>query len=90
MGCGMMDLRNPRLIWLKGWLFLLCGVLAGALLIREHPDLKTAALLAVCVWCFMRFYYFMFYVIEKYVDSQHRFAGIGAFLAYAVRSKGAK
>lgn len=86
----MGDLKNPKLIWLKGWLFLLCGAMSGAILLWEHPEVKTAALLAVCVWCFMRFYYFAFYVIEKYVDAQHRFAGLGAFLAYSLRSRVAK
>lgn len=83
----MADLRNHKVIWLKGWLFLLCGVLSGGLLISEHPDLKTAALLMVCVWCFMRFYYFMFYVIEKYVDAGFRFSGVGAFVRYHFRNK---
>jgi hypothetical protein len=81
----MPDLTNPKLIWLKGWLFLLCGSLSGGLLIWEHPNLKTAALLAICVWCCMRFYYFMFYVIEKYVDPGYRFSGVGAFIAYVIR-----
>jgi hypothetical protein len=30
-------------------------------------------------------YYFMFYVIEKYVDPKYKFAGIYSFLKYIVR-----
>ena len=78
----MMDLKSHKLIWLKGWLFLLCGVLAGGFLIWEHPDVRTVLLLLVCVWCFMRFYYFVFYVIEKYVDPSFKFAGLTSFVRW--------
>jgi hypothetical protein len=77
-----MDLTNPKLLYLKGVLFLLVGCLAGALLLIDTPTLKAAALLAVCVWSFARAYYFAFYVIEHYVDSAYRFTGLGAFARY--------
>lgn len=83
----MADLKSHKLIWLKGWLFLFCGMLAGGLLIWSHPDVKTAGLLAVCVWCFMRFYYFVFYAIEKYIDPGYRFSGVGAFIRYLTRAR---
>ena len=79
------DLKSPRLIYLKGFLFLGGGCLASALLLAEHPSLKIAFLLAVAVWCFARCYYFAFYVIEHYVDSQFRFAGLWTFAAYLLR-----
>jgi hypothetical protein len=78
----MGDLKNPRLIYAKGFLFLLAGLLAGAIVIAESPTLGTAAMLALCVWCFARFYYFAFYVIEHYVDPSYRFAGLGSFVRY--------
>jgi hypothetical protein len=83
----MPDLTNPRLIWLKGWLFLAIGLVASTLLLLEAPSLKMAALLAVTVWAFCRFYYFAFYVIEKYVDPGHKFAGLGAFFRYVLSKK---
>ena len=83
----MGDLKNPRLIYLKGFLFLLAGIMCGVLLLVEHPTLKTAALLAGAVWCFARFYYFAFYVIQHYVDDQYRFAGLWSFIAYVLRRK---
>src|SRR5439155_5349206 len=58
--CGaraMADLKHPKLIYAKGFLFLLTGLLAGTMLIAQNPTLKTAALLAVCIWAFARFYY---------------------------------
>jgi hypothetical protein len=83
----MKDLTDARWIWAKGILFLLLGVAASALLIVEAPTLKIAALLALVVWSFCRAYYFAFYVIEHYVDSGYRFAGLLAFVRYALRKR---
>jgi hypothetical protein len=76
------DLRDPRLIYLKGGLFVLTGLMAGGLLLAERPTLRTAVLLAITVWGFCRAYYFAFYVIEHYVDPTFKFAGLGAFVRY--------
>ena len=78
----MKDLSSPALIKLKGILFLLIGVLAAALLILEQPTLKVALLLAIAIWCFCRFYYFAFYVIQQYVDPGYRFSGLWSFFVY--------
>jgi hypothetical protein len=83
----MPDLTNPRLIYLKGFLFLLGGFWAAALLLIDHPEWKVAFLLAVAVWCFARFYYFAFYVIEHYVDPTYKFAGLGSFVRYLLRRR---
>jgi hypothetical protein len=84
------DLKNPLWIYLKGFLFLLGGLLAGGLLLIEHATWKDAALLAMTVWCFCRFYYFAFYVIEHYVDGNFKFAGLGSFLRYLVTRRSRK
>ncbi|HEY2081531.1 MAG TPA: hypothetical protein VGI88_02010, partial [Verrucomicrobiae bacterium] len=63
----MKDLTDARWIKLKGILFLVVGVMAAVLLVLEQPTVKTGVLLAISIWCFCRFYYFAFYVIEKYV-----------------------
>ena len=82
-----MDVTNPKLIYAKGLLFLLGGLMASVLLISEQPTLKVALLLVLSIWCFARCYYFAFYVIEHYVDSTYRFAGLGSFLCYLLRRK---
>ena len=84
----MADLKNPRWIYTKGFLFLLLGFLAAGLLIAEAPQWKVALLLALSVWSFSRFYYFAFYVIQHYVDDQYRFAGLWDFVKYLWRRKG--
>ncbi|MFN3651694.1 MAG: hypothetical protein ACK47B_19125 [Armatimonadota bacterium] len=81
------DLTNPKLIYLKGFLFLLAGIMASAALLLEYPSLKVALLLGLAVGCFARFYYFAFYVIEKYVDPGYRFAGLGSFVLYLLRRR---
>ena len=83
----MKDLTDARWIKLKGILFLIIGAFAALLLILEHPTLKDAALLTIAIWCFCRFYYFAFYVIERYVDPGFRFSGLGAFVVYLLKRK---
>jgi hypothetical protein len=78
----MTDLTNPRVIYAKGFLFLVAGVLAAGILLAEQPTLRTMVLLTVCIWSFCRCYYFAFYVIEHYVDGEFRYAGLWAFLTY--------
>ena len=60
----MQDLTQPTWIKIKGFLFLLIGMVAAVLLLLDHTDWKTAVLLALVLWGFCRFYYFAFYVIE--------------------------
>jgi hypothetical protein len=84
----MADIRSPRLLYIKGTLFLLLGVLASAILLAEHPNLRVALLLAIAVWSFARAYYFAFYVIEHYIDSEYKFAGLFSFIRYLARRPG--
>ncbi|MCA9035121.1 MAG: hypothetical protein KDA91_08325 [Planctomycetaceae bacterium] len=81
------DLQNSRLIVTKGLLFLLAGMMAAGLLFADLPTFRTAALLVLSIWCFCRFYYFAFYVIEHYVDSSYKFAGLWSFAVYLTRRK---
>lgn len=81
------DLQSAKLIYLKGFLFLVTGLLAVAGLLLDTPTLRTAFLLLIAVWSFCRLYYFMFYVIEKYVDPGYKFAGIHSFLLYLLRKR---
>jgi hypothetical protein len=83
----MKDLTSATWIKVKGLLFLLLGIVAAALLILENPSWKVAGLLALVIWCFCRFYYFAFYVIEKYVDSSYKFSGLWSFACYLMRSR---
>ena len=83
----MADIRNPKLLHFKGFLFLLVGCLASALLILEHPSIKVALLLGAAVWGFSRAYYYAFYVIEHYVDEDYKFSGLLSFARYVLRRR---
>lgn len=84
-----MDLKNPRWMYAKAAMFVAIGLLSFAIVLGENPSLRTAACLILMIWAFSRAYYFVFYVIEKYVDAEYRFSGIISFLKYlAAKRKG--
>lgn len=72
----MTDLKSRWSIVAKGVMFAGIAVLSAFLILEEHPSLRLAALLALLVWASCRFYYFLFYVLEKYVDPRLRYAGL--------------
>lgn len=78
------DIKSVRLLYLKGFLFLLTGLLSGAGILFATDDAlwRRALLLGICIWAWQRWYYFLFYVIEKYADPGYKFAGVGSFLTY--------
>lgn len=83
----MGDLKDPRALYAKGLLFFVLGCLAGGLLLVEHFHWRTLLLLTICIWAFSRCYYFAFYVVQHYVDSEFRFAGLIDFFKYCMRRK---
>jgi hypothetical protein len=70
------DIKNPRLLHFKGLVFGLLGLMASALILVESPHLRTAGLLAIAIWAFCRFYYFLFYVLEHYAGRGRPYAGL--------------
>jgi len=50
------DLHSAKLIYLKGFLFLVIGVLSALILLIENPNLRTAFLLFLAIWSFCRWY----------------------------------
>lgn len=78
----MKDLASPFWIKFKGVMFLVIGLAAALLVFLDNPKWQTGVLLGVAIWSFCRFYYFAFYVIEKYVDGRYKFSGLLAFAKY--------
>jgi hypothetical protein len=72
----MTDLISKKWIVAKGVMFAGLAVAAAALILADMPSLKVAVLLALLVWASCRFYYFLFYVLEHYVDPTMRYAGL--------------
>ena len=83
----MPDLTSPRVIKLKGLLFLLLGLLSVTLLLIENHSIRNISLLGIAIWSFCRFYYFAFYVISHYVDASFRFAGLLSAARYLAASR---
>ncbi len=75
----MKDLQSERLMWLKGWLFVVIGLVSAALVILENPTARTTLFLVLTMWAFCRAYYFAYYVIEHYIDPGFKYAGLLAF-----------
>ena len=76
----MSDLKSKRLILAKGIMFFGIAVVAAVLVLFESTSVRTAVLLMLLVWAACRFYYFLFYVLERYVDPRLRYAGILALV----------
>ena len=76
----MSDIQSKPLIVLKGLLFLVILGLSAGLVLAIAPGWRTACLLALVVWSSGRLYYFLFYVLEHYVDSSLRYSGLIALL----------
>lgn len=74
------DIASPRLLVLKGALFVVLGLLASAGVLAAAMTGVSAwrlmLLHGVAVWGFCRAYYFAFYVIERYIDPTARYAGV--------------
>ncbi len=76
----MTDIRSKRLIVVKGLLFfaIVIGASVGTLCRCAEP--AVVGLLLVLIWASARSYYFLFYVLEKYVDPDLKYAGIIALI----------
>ena len=81
----MRDLSSSAWIKVKAALFLLLGLVCWTLLFVDRPTLRFGVLLCLTIWCFCRFYYFAFYVIEHYVDSSYKFSGLISFCRYLIK-----
>jgi hypothetical protein len=80
------DITSKRLLHLKGFLFLFLGLMAAGILVAESRSLTTVALLVITIWAFCRFYYYLFYVLERYVGRDQKYAGLLDALSFALRS----
>jgi hypothetical protein len=83
----MADIKSPTVLYIKGGMMLLVGVMAAGLLIAYHPAWDTVLLLGLAVWGFARAYYFAFYVIEHYIDPGYRYAGLIDFAKHHLGRK---
>lgn len=71
----------------KGWLFLLLGLAASALLLVDGFSWQRLGLLAIAVWAFCRFYYFLFHVLSGYAGRQRPYAGLFDAMRWALTGR---
>jgi hypothetical protein len=81
----MRHLTSPLLIHVKAALFLVLGAMSAGLIVLICPRLEVVALLGVTIWAFARFYFYAFYVVERFVDPGFRYSGLVSLAAYLAR-----
>ena len=79
------DLVSPWALHAKGWMFLVLAMLSGAMLLHDVFCAQRLALLLLAIWSSCRFYYFLFYVLERYAGRGRPYAGILDALGYLAR-----
>jgi hypothetical protein len=77
----MTDITSKKVIVLKGILFLLIVIGSSMVILIKQPTLMAVLALCVLIWASARFYYFLFYVLERYVDPSLRYSGLLALLS---------
>ena len=82
----MTEIQSRAWIVAKGAMFLGIVAMSAALLWVEAPSIRTIVLIGLLVWSSARLYYFLFYVLAKYVDPSLRYAGLLA-LMHAIGSR---
>jgi len=81
------DLKSKWAIYLKAVMFIVVLSLAIALnLVDTRLNVRLLSV-GIIIWASARLYYFMFYVIERYVDSEFRFSSVYSFLVYLLDGK---
>ena len=83
----MADLKKPSLMYLKAVLFCTIALCAAIILVLRDPSWTTVLLVLLVAWASARAYYFVFYVIEKYIDDDYKFSGITSFVRYLIAKR---
>ena len=82
----MADIQSPRLLYIKGTLLLVLGILASAILLIEHSEREDhraagGRRLGVGEGLLLR----VLRPIERYIDADYKYAGLASFLRYVMR-----
>jgi hypothetical protein len=83
----MTDITSKKVIVLKGILFLLIVIGSSMVILIKQPTLVAVLALGVLIWASARFYYFLFYVLERYVDPSLRYSGLLALLSALLKRR---
>ena len=72
----MTDIKSKKLIVIKGLLFMAIVFVSAIGIAIYCPRIEVFALLLILIWAAARSYYFLFYVLEKYVDPKLKYTGL--------------
>ena len=72
----MADLKSEYIIVIKGLLFISITAVSAIGIAIYCPRIEVIALLLILIWASARSYYFLFYVLEKYVDPKLKYTGL--------------
>lgn len=81
------DDLGSRGILLKAILFLVILLVSAVQLVIEPRYWVRGILVLTLSWSSARLYYFLFYVIEHYVDPEFHYSGLMSLLKYLWRKK---
>ena len=76
------DLKSKTTMYIKALLFCMILILAVILNLMEIDLTIRILSIVLIVWSSARIYYFMFYVIENYINPKYKFSGIYSLLKY--------
>lgn len=76
----MRDLTSPKTMIVKAALFLVLATLCGIGLWLRARQVSTILLVVALAWSVARAYYFLFYVLHKYVDPTLKYSGLFALV----------
>jgi len=84
----MRELKSLKLIYLKGMLILMVLLASLVLILFESESLWKRLILSILlIWSSARFYYFLFYVIENYVDHNCKYSGIWLMIKHIIKKE---
>jgi len=83
----MSDLTSRFWIIAKGVMFAVIVLMTGVGIVFYDDLWHELGLLLICLWAACRFYYFLFYVLERYVGVEGRYAGIMDLIGRLWRSR---
>jgi hypothetical protein len=84
------DIKSPGLLRAKGWLFLLLGLAASALLLADGFSWSRLGLFGIAIWAFCRFYYFLFHVLQHYAGRDRPYAGLLDAMRWALSGRNSR
>jgi len=76
----MRDLKSSKIMALKASLFLILAAACSVEIWLRVPEVSTLLLVLVLAWSAARLYYFLFYVLQTYVDPSLKYCGLFSIL----------